>query len=218
MPAFGGTASASHPAQIERNRFVHGPFVFKRMRRGTMRRLALGVMSLLVISAGACAPVEQPLVPQGELATAGATASADIRNVVGQSKATATATQVGDSIRIRVDAQGMPRGTYAAHVHTTGSCAPPDFTSAGPHWNPTGQQHGRNNPAGMHKGDLPNLAVGTDGRGSFEFTIPSASVAGGNMALLDTDGAALVIHAQADDYRSDPSGNAGSRIACGVFR
>lgn len=182
-----------------------------------MRRLWLGITGLLAIGAAACAPSEPPLAAGGEL-PASTTVTADLRNVAGQTRAQATATQVGDSIRVRVDAQGMPRGTYAAHVHTTGACAPPDFNSAGPHWNPTGQQHGRNNPAGMHKGDLPNLAVGTDGRGSFEFTIPAASVSGGSMAMLDTDGAALVIHAQADDYRTDPSGNAGARIACGVFR
>jgi Cu-Zn family superoxide dismutase len=112
----------------------------------------------------------------------------------------------------------MQRGTYAAHVHTVGACTAPDFTSAGPHWNPTGAQHGRNNPAGMHKGDLPNLSVGTDGRGSLEFLIAGAALRGGAAPLLDADGAAVVIHAQADDYRTDPAGNAGARIACGVLR
>jgi Cu-Zn family superoxide dismutase len=183
-----------------------------------MRRASLGLGGLLALGAVACAPGDGPLAAAGEPAIGRASATADIRSVAGQTRATATATQVGDSIRVRVEAQGMPRGTYAAHVHTTGVCTAPDFNSAGPHWNPTGQQHGRNNPAGMHKGDLPNLAVGTDGRGSFEFTIPGASVAGGSAAMLDMDGAALVIHAQADDYRTDPSGNAGARIACGVFR
>jgi Cu-Zn family superoxide dismutase len=112
----------------------------------------------------------------------------------------------------------MPSGTYAAHVHTTGACNPPDFTSAGPHWNPTGAQHGKDNPAGMHKGDLPNLIVGANGRGSLEFVIAATTLTGGPDALLDADGAALVVHAQADDYRSDPAGNAGARIACGVLR
>jgi Cu-Zn family superoxide dismutase len=183
-----------------------------------MKRLSLAFATLIVAGTAGCAPGEPPLASNAQGERVGTTAAADVRSVVGQTRATATATQVGDSIRVRVDAQGMPRGTYAAHVHTSGVCAPPDFNSAGPHWNPTGQQHGRNNPAGMHKGDLPNLAVGTNGRGSFEFTIPAASVAGGSMAMLDADGAALVIHSQADDYRTDPSGNAGARIACGVFR
>jgi Cu-Zn family superoxide dismutase len=131
--------------------------------------------------------------------------------------ARATASKSGDSIRLRVDAMGMRAGTYAVHIHTTGRCDAPDFTTAGPHWNPTGQMHGRNNPQGMHKGDLPNLAVGTDGRGSFEVTIPGASLDRGANALLDGDGSTVVIHAGPDDYRTDPSGNSGARIACGVL-
>ncbi|HEX8442098.1 MAG TPA: superoxide dismutase family protein [Allosphingosinicella sp.] len=154
----------------------------------------------------------------GQPASLPATASADLRNSAGQVDARATASQSGNGIRIRLEAAGMQRGTYAAHVHTTGACTPPDFTSAGPHWNPTAAQHGKNNPAGMHKGDLPNLSVGTDGRGSLEFVIAGAALSGDAGALLDADGAAVVIHAQADDYQTDPSGNAGARIACGVFR
>jgi Cu-Zn family superoxide dismutase len=131
--------------------------------------------------------------------------------------ARATATQVGDSIRVKVEAAGLRPGTYGAHVHMTGRCDPPDFASAGPHWNPTGQQHGKNNPRGMHKGDLPNLFVGTDGRGSFETTVPRTSLTGGATPLLDSDGASVVVHAAPDDYRTDPSGNSGARIACGVL-
>jgi superoxide dismutase, Cu-Zn family len=107
----------------------------------------------------------------------------------------------------------MPQGTYAAHVHTTGRCDAPDFTTAGSHWNPTASQHGKDNPQGMHKGDLPNLLVGTDGRGTLEYTIAGADVG----AMLDADGASIVIHTGADDYRTDPSGNSGGRMACGVF-
>jgi Cu-Zn family superoxide dismutase len=131
--------------------------------------------------------------------------------------ARATVSEIGESIRVRVEAMGMRAGAYGAHVHTTGRCDAPDFASAGPHWNPTGHQHGKNNPRGMHKGDLPNLAVGTDGRGNFEIIIPGASIGAGPNALLDADGAAVVIHAAADDYRTDPSGNSGGRIACGVL-
>jgi Cu-Zn family superoxide dismutase len=143
--------------------------------------------------------------------------AADIRDSSGMTMARATASEVGDSVRVRVEAMGMRPGAYGAHVHATGRCDRPDFTSAGPHWNPTGQQHGKNNPQGMHKGDLPNLTVGTDGRGSFEITIAGASIGGGPNQLLDADGAAVVIHAAADDYRTDPSGNSGGRIACGVL-
>ena len=148
---------------------------------------------------------------------AGVSAAANVRSADGVTMAQATATQVGNDIRVRVEAMGMNPGTYGAHVHAVGSCTPPDFTSAGPHWNPTGRQHGKNNPQGMHHGDLPNLSVGTDGRGSFEVTISGARIGGGAARLLDADGAAVVIHAGADDYRTDPTGNSGGRIACGVL-
>jgi superoxide dismutase, Cu-Zn family len=181
-----------------------------------MKRLVIGSMIAAAAGVSGCSMGDRPASAAGEPAVA--TASAEARNAGGILSARAIATQEGDSIRVRVEAMGLPRGSYAAHIHATGLCTPPAFTSAGPHWNPTGHQHGRNNPAGMHKGDLPNLEVGTDGRGSFEYTIPSAWLTGGAMPMLDADGAAIVIHAQADDYRTDPAGNAGARMACGVFR
>lgn len=176
-------------------------------------RLYLGSALFVVVAACAAPDAAEP----GGVSSNSTRASADVRNVLGQTKARVTATQAGDTIRIRVDAMGMPRGTYAAHIHTTGACTAPDFTSAGPHWNPTAAQHGKDNPAGMHKGDLPNLAVGSDGRGSLEYAVPGANLLGGSNPLLDADGAALLIHAQADDYRTDPAGNAGARIACGIL-
>jgi Cu-Zn family superoxide dismutase len=161
------------------------------------------------------------IVPPAEQGSSGlpaeTAASATLRNMAGRDDATASATQVGDSIRIRIEALGMPRGTYGAHVHAVGRCDAPDFASAGPHWNPTGQQHGKNNPAGMHKGDLPNLLVGTDGRGSLEINLPASQLSGGRTPLLDSDGASIIIHEKADDYQTDPSGNSGARIACGIF-
>ena len=144
-------------------------------------------------------------------------ASAQLSDGFGQLRASANAEDVGGAIRVRVEAAGLAQGAYGVHIHTAGRCDAPGFTTAGPHWNPSGQQHGKDNPQGMHKGDLPNLLVGTDGQGSFEYTIPGATLDGAANALLDADGAAVVIHAQPDDYRSDPSGNSGSRIACGVL-
>lgn len=139
--------------------------------------------------------------------------AAQLRDRAGAMKAEAQAVQVGSGIRVTLTAMNMPQGTYAAHVHTIGRCDAPDFTTAGPHWNPTDSQHGKDNPQGMHKGDLPNLLVGTDGRGTLEYTIAAADVG----AMLDADGASIVIHTGADDYRTDPSGNSGGRMACGVF-
>jgi len=172
--------------------------------------LAAGLTALAACSTGA---------PEGpHRATGAPSAAAEIRDPAGRVVARAIVEQAGDSLRIRVDAAGLAPGTYGAHVHAVGRCDPPSFASAGPHWNPTGRQHGRDNPQGRHMGDLPNLVVGSDGRGSFENSVPGAALAGGSPGtLLDADGAAVVIHAQADDYRTDPSGNSGARIACGVL-
>lgn len=178
-----------------------------------MKRLAIGIVGATVLAG--CASEQAALAPPLPGAPA---AVADVRSAAGQGRARAVATQIGDSISVRIDAENMARGSYGAHIHTTGRCDPPGFESAGPHWNPTGQQHGKNNPAGMHKGDLPNLMIGADGRGTLEMTIPGAWVAGGAAPMLDADGAAVVIHQGPDDYRTDPSGNSGARIACGVFR
>lgn len=179
-----------------------------------MRRLALSGMTALALVG--CAMNEAAPDPAVQLPAA--LASADIIDATGRSMGTATVSQVGDSLRVRVEGAGLPSGAHGAHIHTTGVCAAPGFESAGPHWNPTARQHGKSNPAGMHRGDLPNLMIGTDGRGSIEYTVPGAMLTGGEMAMLDGDGAAIVIHAQADDYRTDPSGNSGGRLACGAFR
>lgn len=125
----------------------------------------------------------------------------------------ATATEVAGGLRITIDVSAMPTGRHGAHVHAVGRCDAPDFLTAGAHWNPTGARHGSMNPQGPHGGDLPNLLIGTDGRGTLGITLPGATMAG----LLDADGAALVIHAAADDLVTDPAGNSGARIACGVF-
>jgi Cu-Zn family superoxide dismutase len=143
-------------------------------------------------------------------------ARAEIRDPSGRTVAVATATRAVDRLRVRVEATGLAPGSYGAHVHAVGRCDPPGFESAGPHWNPTARQHGSQNPQGPHLGDLPNLLVGANGEGSFEFTIAVGRLAGANR-MMDEDGAALVIHANPDDYRTDPSGNSSARIACGVF-
>jgi Cu-Zn family superoxide dismutase len=145
-------------------------------------------------------------------------ATADLRDARGRSIGTATITQIGDGIRLAVEGSNLPGGAHGIHIHQVGVCAAPDFMSAGPHWNPASRQHGKDNPAGMHSGDLPNILIGTNGLGSLEYTIPSTLLSGGTRPVLDGDGAALVVHATADDYRTDPSGNSGARIACGVFR
>src|SRR3954470_1288367 len=122
--------------------------------------------------------------------------------------------QTSGGVSFRVTAAGLPHGVHGLHVHSVGRCDPPDFASAGPHWNPLGKQHGMNNPAGPHMGDLPNVDVAANGVLGATVTVPGASMA----SLLDADGASIVIHAAADDYVTDPSGNSGARIACAVLQ
>lgn len=135
-----------------------------------------------------------------------------------------TGTPLGDArvestthgLRLTVNGIGLPQGAHGTHIHMVGRCDAPAFTSAGSHWNPTGAQHGKDNPQGPHAGDLPNLLIGTDGRGSFTIDLHGARMSGEG-GLLDADGAALIVHADPDDLKTDPTGNSGGRIACGVF-
>lgn len=120
-----------------------------------------------------------------------------------------------------VEARGLPPGVHGMHIHEVGLCEPPDFTSAGGHWNPTNVDHGRGNPQGAHLGDLENVTVGEDGMLRAEVVVPGTylrtagrDAAPGAHQILDASGAALVIHAGADDYQTDPSGDSGARIAC----
>jgi len=145
-------------------------------------------------------------------------ASVEINDASGSLRATGTLKQRADGIAVHIEAHGMKAGSYGVHVHTVGQCAGPAFASAGGHWNPTGKQHGRDNPMGMHEGDLPNLVIGSNGNGTLEAVIAGGSLTSGPAALLDADGAAIVIHAAADDYKTDPSGNSGARTACGVVQ
>lgn len=109
----------------------------------------------------------------------------------------------------------VPAGTHAIHIHTVGACTP-TFAAAGGHFNPTTRQHGYRNPQGMHAGDLPNVNVAGDGSVRLEVFTDAVNLGGGASGLFDGDGSALVIHALADDYTTDPSGSSGDRIACGV--
>jgi superoxide dismutase, Cu-Zn family len=144
-------------------------------------------------------------------------ARAELRNAGGQTVGTATFTQVGNGVRIVLEMQGMPAGPKGVHVHAVGKCDPPDFTTAGSHFNPQGRQHGSLNPQGRHAGDLPNITIGADGKGRLESTADLLTLVGGPNSVFDADGSALVVHAAPDDFRTDPTGNSGARIACGVI-
>jgi Cu-Zn family superoxide dismutase len=169
-------------------------------------RQAIVIAGVFGLSACATVPASAP------------SAAAAIADAAGRTVARATVRQGPGGLSVHVEAAGLAPGTYGVHLHAVGRCEGPAFGSAGPHWNPTARQHGRDNPAGMHMGDLPNLTVGADGRGVVAFDLSGASLTrAGTAVLLDADGAAIVVHAQADDYRTDPSGNSGARIACGVL-
>lgn len=174
-----------------------------------MKYLVCAGVGLAALSA--CAPTYAPV--EGPAPAVPASVSTTLVSPTGQTMGTAAVQQVGDSLRVTINGMSLPAGAHGAHVHQTGLCTPPTFESAGGHWNPTGQEHGKDNPAGMHMGDLPNILIGTDGRGTLEYTIPMARMGD----LMDGDGAAVVVHAQPDDYRTDPSGSSGARIACGVL-
>lgn len=139
---------------------------------------------------------------------------ADIVDGQGQAKGKATLIQDKDGIHVDVRGVGLTAGIHAVHIHTIGTCTGPDFTSAGGHWNPGMKKHGHDNPEGAHMGDMPNMSVVADGTGALKFIVKDGTID----ALLDSDGAAVVIHAAADDYKTDPTGNAGARLACGVLK
>jgi Cu-Zn family superoxide dismutase len=120
-------------------------------------------------------------------------------------------------LTIAVNARGIPGGMHGIHLHERGVCDVPAFQSAGGHWNPGMKKHGRENPQGSHMGDLANLEVGTDGTAKASFQLAGAKMASGATMLADVDGTALVIHAKPDDYKTDPSGASGDRIACAVI-
>lgn len=140
-------------------------------------------------------------------------AHAMLKSADGQARGMAMVSEAKGGLKVHVMAEGVAAGVHGIHIHTVGKCDGPDFATAGGHWNPTAHAHGRDNPKGAHQGDLPNITIGADGKGMIDFTVP-----GGKLAdLLDADGAAVVIHAAPDDYKTDPSGNSGGRIACGVL-
>jgi Cu-Zn family superoxide dismutase len=142
-------------------------------------------------------------------------AFAVIRNAEGRNLGTLTLKDAEAGIAVSGRLAGLAPGVHGVHLHSTGHCNPPAFDSAGSHWNPGERQHGSANPQGPHAGDLPNLEVGPDSSGMMDGTTAAGSL-GGELPLLDADGAAVIVHAGTDDYQSQPSGNAGSPVACGV--
>ncbi|RAU94036.1 superoxide dismutase family protein [Paenibacillus sp. YN15] len=125
-------------------------------------------------------------------------------------------TEMSRGVHIKVEASNLVPGKHGFHIHESGKCEPPDFASAGSHFNPMNKQHGFDNPNGPHAGDLPNLFVGTDGTVKAEMVAKHVTLAEGHPnSLIRPGGTSLVIHEKPDDYKTDPSGNSSKRIACG---
>ena len=141
-------------------------------------------------------------------------------NAKGQEVGEATLIDTPNGVLVRLtllsNRPGIAPGTHAFHIHETGKCEPP-FKSAGEHFNPLGKTHGFLSESGPHAGDFPNIHVPDKGALTVEFEVPQISLKQGTKTLRDSDGSALVIHARGDDYKSDPAGEAGDRIACGVI-
>jgi superoxide dismutase, Cu-Zn family len=161
--------------------------------------------------------VSATLLASAAVPAAAQSAKATLRNADGKDVGTAALTETPTGVLITLSVSGLPPGERAFHIHSVGKCEPP-FTSAGPHFNPGGRKHGLMATEGHHAGDLPNLHVPANGELVVEMLNPDVTLEKGKPnSLLGAQGAALVVHAGKDDYKTDPAGDAGGRIACGLI-
>ncbi|WP_424359987.1 superoxide dismutase family protein [Methanocella sp. MCL-LM] len=173
------------------------------------------ITKLLVLTLLAAAVILTGAYAQGDGAKH---AIAVLKNADGEEVGVARFTEDDRGVvLVNVTAEGLPPGYHGIHIHEKGDCTPP-FTAAGDHYNPLGKQHGLNNPQGPHAGDLPDLKVNRAGTGRLNVTTDRVTLSPGPTTLFDADGSAIIIHAGSDDQMTDPAGNSGGRIACGVIK
>jgi len=170
--------------------------------------IRIAPITLIALSLAACATDGSPRATN--------LAAAKLSGPDGQAVGTAAIFRRGAETVVTVTITGKPGAVHGMHLHAIGKCEAPAFTSAGPHLNPGGHQHGKDNPMGAHLGDLPNVTIDAKGIGTVTASLGQDSAAI-DAAVHDADGTAIVLHAAADDYRTDPTGNSGPRIACGVI-
>lgn len=199
------------------------------MKAPSFARPALGLALLAAMSACSSNPTANEADAANAMASNQTGANDATSNMVSMSKTVplidakgatigdATLTETAGGTMLAINGRNLPPGEHGFHVHMTGKCETPKFESAGGHWNPASKKHGHENPQGAHAGDLPNLTVAADGTVKFETELAGVRLTGGEQPMLDSDGAAILIHADPDDEKTDPSGNSGARIACAAF-
>ena len=172
-----------------------------------MKYIALLAVTLLCCSTGGYAQTDGPTEP----------VKVEMINAQGGKIGSAILTPAARGVKVAIQVSKMPPGSHGFHIHAVGACDPPAFTTAGGHFNPLNKQHGLQNAEGPHAGDLPNLMVGPDGTAETEVVVPGLRFTDSPESIFPPGGTALVIHAKADDGRTDPDGDAGDRIACGII-
>jgi len=154
--------------------------------------------------------------------TAAAKTTVELKDAQGKSVGTAVLSSkagkgASSGVAMKLNLHGLPPGEHALHFHQKPQCDAPDFKSAGPHFNPDAKKHGLENPEGHHAGDMHNFTVNAKGQAKFQVVNKDVTLGDDSHSLFSNGGTALVIHAKADDMKTDPAGNAGDRIACGVI-
>lgn len=186
------------------------------MKRSLKTITFLSALTLTLVACNESTPtVSQPTPKPSESKKA----QAEIINSQGIKVGNAEFFQEQDRVKAKIEVSNLLEGRHGVHIHAVGKCEVPDFKTAGPHFNPEGKKHGTKNKDGAHAGDLPNLDVSANGEGKAEFDLNGVTLEMNQVnSLFQDDGTAIVIHDKEDDYQSDPSGNSGSRIACGVIQ
>jgi Cu-Zn family superoxide dismutase len=175
-----------------------------KLNRIVRHRWLFAAVAILMLSVGAMAWPHKKTV--------------ELKDANGASVGKATIKEAKKGVRVELKVKNLPPGLHAIHFHQKAVCTPPDFKSSGGHFNPYGKHHGLHNPEGAHAGDMYNFSVSGDGTSRAKIKNEQVTLKPGvPNSLLSDGGTALVIHAGADDMRSDPAGNAGPRIACGVI-